>query len=115
VSDEHQSDRTDDADGTDRSDEVTDRTGDSDESLTAAEPSHGLGAAVAHASQHENPADRAESLGTGLGDQATGDIVIDSALQDLQNAPTDDLDAQIEAGQRVQQTLQARLSDLGGE
>lgn len=73
------------------------------------------GAAVAHASQHENPTDRAESLGTGLGDQATGDIVIDSALQDLQDAPADDLDAQIDAGQRVQQTLQARLSDLGGE
>jgi len=73
------------------------------------------GAAVAHASRHDNPTDRAESLGTGLGDQATGDIVIDSALQDLQDAPTDDLDAQIDAGQRVQQTLQARLSDLGGE
>jgi hypothetical protein len=75
----------------------------------------GNAAAVAHASRHENPSDRAESLGTGLGDQATGDIVIDSALQDLQNAPQDDLDAQIDAGQRVQQTLQARLSDLGGE
>ena len=78
-------------------------------------PAGGNAAAVAHASQHENPTDRAESLGTGLGDHATGDIVIDSALQDLQNAPQDDLDAQIDAGQRVQQTLQARLSDLGGE
>jgi DNA polymerase-3 subunit gamma/tau len=77
--------------------------------------SGGNAAAVAHASQHENPTDRAESLGTGLGDQATGDIVIDSALQDLQDAPQDDLDAQIDAGQRVQQTLQSRLSDLGGE
>lgn len=47
--------------------------------------------------------------------QPTGDIVIDAALQDLQNASPDDLDAQIEAGQRVHQTLQARLSDLGGE
>jgi DNA polymerase-3 subunit gamma/tau len=75
----------------------------------------GHAAAVAHASAHENPTDSAESLGTGLGDHATGDIVIDSALQDLQNAPQDDLDAQIDAGQRVQQTLQARLSDLGGE
>jgi hypothetical protein len=73
------------------------------------------GDAVAHASRHENPTDSAESLGTGLGDRATGDIVIDSALQDLQDAPQDDLDAQIDAGQRVQQTLQARLSDLGGE
>ena len=81
----------------------------------AADNAGGNAAAVAHASQHENPTDRAESLGTGLGDHATGDIVIDSALQDLQNAPQDDLDAQIDAGQRVQQTLQARLSDLGGE
>ncbi len=75
----------------------------------------GHAAAVAHASAHENPSDNSESLGTGLGDHATGDIVIDSALQDLQNAPQNDLDAQIDAGQRVQQTLQARLSDLGGE
>ena len=85
------------------------------ETLTPPERNQGLGAAVAHASQHENPTDRAESLGTGLGDHATGDIVIDSALQDLQEAPADDLDAQIDAGQRVHQTLQARLSDLGGE
>ncbi|NNM44689.1 hypothetical protein [Knoellia koreensis] len=45
----------------------------------------------------------------------TGDIVIDSALRDLQSAPADDLDAQIAAGQQVHRTLQARLSDLGGE
>ncbi|GAB3445222.1 hypothetical protein GCM10027517_25800 [Phycicoccus ginsengisoli] len=51
----------------------------------------------------------------GLGDRATGDIVIDSALQDLRDAPTEDLDAQIEAGRRVHRTLQGRLSDLGGE
>ena len=51
----------------------------------------------------------------GLGDHATGDIVIDSALQDLRNAPDDDLDAQVEAGRRVHQTLHGRLSDLGGE
>lgn len=51
----------------------------------------------------------------GLGDAATGDIVIDAALLDLRDAPADDLDAQIEAGRRVHQTLQARLSDLGGE
>ena len=84
------------------------------DAATESAPS-GNAAAVAHASQHENPTDRAESLGTGLGDHATGDIVIDSALQDLQDAPQDDLDAQIDAGQRVQQTLQSRLSDLGGE
>jgi hypothetical protein len=57
----------------------------------------------------------APSQHPGLGDQATGDIVIDSALQDLQDAPDGDLDATIEAGQRVQQTLQARLADLAGE
>jgi hypothetical protein len=45
----------------------------------------------------------------------TGDIVIDSALRDLQAAPAGDLDAQIAAGQQVHRTLQARLSDLGGE
>ena len=50
-----------------------------------------------------------------LGEHATGDIVIDSALQDLRDAPGDDLDAQIEAGRRVHQTLQGRLSHLGGE
>ncbi len=52
---------------------------------------------------------------TSLGEHATGDIVIDAALQDLQNAPGDDLDAQLEAGAAVStQTLQGRLSDLGG-
>ncbi|GAA2729881.1 hypothetical protein GCM10009867_00040 [Pedococcus aerophilus] len=50
-----------------------------------------------------------------LGEHTTGDIVIDSALQDLRDAPADDLDAQIEAGRRVHQTLQGRLSHLGGE
>ena len=50
-----------------------------------------------------------------LGEHSTGDIVIDSALQDLRDAPADDLDAQIEAGRRVHQTLQGRLSHLGGE
>jgi DNA polymerase-3 subunit gamma/tau len=84
-----------------------------DPTTKAAEPGHA--AVVSHASHQENPADTAESLGTGLGDQATGDIVIDSALQDLHDAPRDDLDAQIDAGQRVHQTLQSRLSDLGGE
>jgi DNA polymerase-3 subunit gamma/tau len=100
---------------------VTDQTPDASEpteaasDLQAGSPDAGRGASVAHASRHENPTDRSESLGAGLGDQATGDIVIDAALQDLQNAPSDDLDAQIDAGQRVHQTLQSRLSDLGGE
>ena len=50
-----------------------------------------------------------------LGEHATGDIVIDSALQDLRDAPEGDLDAPIAAGRRVRQTLQGRLSHLGGE
>ena len=51
---------------------------------------------------------------TRLGEHATGDIVIDAALQDLQNAPRDDLDRQLETGAAVHATLQGRLSDLGG-
>ncbi len=43
----------------------------------------------------------------------TGDLVIDAALRDLAASPADDLDAQIEAGEHVQRTLQARLGDLG--
>jgi hypothetical protein len=66
---------------------------------------------VAHTSALEDPV----ALAEGLGDAATGDIVIDSALEDLQQVPDDDLDAQIEAGQRVHDTLKSRLSDLGGE
>jgi hypothetical protein len=100
---------------TDATDGASDVPSDGASAEPAAAAAGGNAAAVAHASQHENPTDRAESLGTGLGDHATGDIVIDAALQDLQNAPRDDLDAQIDAGQRVQETLQARLSDLGGE
>ena len=49
------------------------------------------------------------------GEGVTGDALIDAALRNLEDAPADDLDAQIAAGQRVHQTLQARLSDLGGE
>ena len=45
----------------------------------------------------------------------TGDVLIDAALRGLDEAPPEDLDAQIEAGRRVHQTLQARMSDLGGE
>jgi hypothetical protein len=45
----------------------------------------------------------------------TGDPVIDAALRDLEQAPGQDLDAQIGAGQRLHQVLQGRLSDLGGE
>lgn len=48
-------------------------------------------------------------------DGETGDVLIDAALRGLDEAPPEDLDAQIEAGRRVHQTLQARLSDLGGE
>ncbi|HEV7145461.1 MAG TPA: hypothetical protein VGN48_00545 [Pedococcus sp.] len=72
-----------------------------------------------HSEQHSPPdahpeTDRTPPSSTDLGDHATGDLVVDAALQDLQNAPADDLDAQLEAAGRVHQTLQARLSDLGG-
>jgi len=44
----------------------------------------------------------------------TGDLVIDAALRDLAASDPGDLDGQIEAGERVQRTLQSRLTDLGG-
>lgn len=65
---------------------------------------------------HEAPNDRAaqQHERSALGEHATGDIVIDASLQDLQNAQGDDLDRQLEAGAAVHTTLQGRLSDLGG-
>ena len=62
-----------------------------------------------------SPAPADDSAAPDLGEHTTGDIVIDSALQDLRDAPEDDLDARIAAGRRVHQTLQGRLSHLGGE
>lgn len=53
--------------------------------------------------------------GAPSGDGPTGDAQIDAALAELDAAAPDDLDAQIEAGQRVHRTLQSRLSDLGGQ
>ena len=44
----------------------------------------------------------------------TGDPVVDAATDQLAAAHTDDLEAQIEAGERVHQALRSRLSDLGG-
>ncbi len=44
----------------------------------------------------------------------TGDLVIDSALSDLDSAPEGDLDATIAAAEAVHQTLKSRLTDLGG-
>jgi len=85
------------------------------ESRATEHPESHRAGAVEHASRQVDPSEQAEGLGAGLGEHATGDIVIDAALQDLQDAPADDLDAQVEAGRRVQQTLQSRLSDLGGE
>ncbi len=46
-------------------------------------------------------------------EQTTGDAAIDAALHDLETAPADDLDAQAEAGRRLHEALQGRLSDLG--
>lgn len=43
----------------------------------------------------------------------TGDIVIDAALRDLTQVPSEDLDAHIEAAESLQRTLQGRLANLG--
>jgi DNA polymerase-3 subunit gamma/tau len=53
--------------------------------------------------------------GAPSGDGPTGDAQVDAALAELDTAAPEDLDAQIEAGQRVHRTLQSRLSDLGGQ
>ncbi|NHA67785.1 hypothetical protein [Phycicoccus flavus] len=44
----------------------------------------------------------------------TGDDTVDDALRELARVPADDLDNQLETGERLQQTLRARLGDLGG-
>lgn len=62
-----------------------------------------------------SPAAPAAQTGEAGESGETGDVLIDAALRGLDEAPSEDLDAQIEAGRRVHQTLQARLSDLGGE
>jgi DNA polymerase-3 subunit gamma/tau len=61
------------------------------------------------------PGPRPAPPGAPTGDGPTGDAQIDTAIADLEGAAPDDLDAQIEAGQRVHRTLQSRLSDLGGQ
>jgi hypothetical protein len=48
------------------------------------------------------------------GSVPTGDIVIDAALEDLDNVDVDDLDACVRAAEDLQRTLQARLAHLGG-
>jgi len=71
-------------------------------------PAAGPAAAAAQAGKAGESAQTGES-------GETGDVLIDASLRGLDEAPPEDLDAQIEAGRRVHQTLQARLSDLGGE
>lgn len=61
------------------------------------------------------PSPRPAPPGAPTGDGPTGDAQVDAALAELEGAAPDDLDAQIEAGQRVHRTLQSRLSDLGGQ
>jgi DNA polymerase-3 subunit gamma/tau len=61
------------------------------------------------------PSPKPAPPGAPSGDGPTGDAQIDAALAELDTAAPDDLDAQIEAGQRVHRTLQSRLSDLGGQ
>lgn len=43
----------------------------------------------------------------------TGDIVIDSALRDLDSVDPADLDGHVEAAEALQRTLQGRLANLG--
>ncbi|MGL5853394.1 MAG: hypothetical protein ACRCZD_21635 [Phycicoccus sp.] len=43
----------------------------------------------------------------------TGDVAVDTATAAMETAP-DELDAQLQAGEEVHRTLQARLGDLGG-
>ena len=44
----------------------------------------------------------------------TGDIVIDAALADFEQADDSDLDGVIAAAERVHETLRGRLADLHG-
>ncbi len=44
----------------------------------------------------------------------TGDDQIDAALDDLDRVRESDLEAQLAAGERVNEVLGRRLSDLGG-
>ena len=75
----------------------------------SAEPADATGPAEERTAQRDDSRPDGDQ---GLGDAATGDIVIDSALQDLRDAPAGDLDAQIEAGQHVQRTLH-RVTIIG--
>ncbi|CCI51805.1 hypothetical protein [Nostocoides jenkinsii] len=43
---------------------------------------------------------------------ATGDLVVDAALAGLREVPDTDLDGLLAAGEHLQATLSARLSDL---
>jgi len=45
----------------------------------------------------------------------TGDPVVDAALQLLTRADDDDVDAQIAAGERLEDDLTTRLTDLAPE
>jgi len=61
------------------------------------------------------PTDAVPSTGSGPADPPeTGDLVIDAALSDLAATDPGDLGAQLEAGERLDQTLRSRLADLGG-
>jgi hypothetical protein len=48
------------------------------------------------------------------GSVPTGDIVIDAALEELDNVDAGDLDGCVGAAEDLQRTLQARLAHLGG-
>ncbi|KAB7744630.1 hypothetical protein GA707_08495 [Nostocoides sp. F2B08] len=64
-------------------------------------------------SDQETRIDPSTDTQAGIAEPLTGDIVIDSALRDLDSAEPHDLDAQIELAESLQRTLQGRLADLG--
>jgi hypothetical protein len=66
-------------------------------------------------SEEGAPTPKPAPPGAPSSDGPTGDVQIDAALAELDAAAPDDLDGQVEAGQRVHRTLQSRLSDLGGQ
>ncbi|WP_282072250.1 hypothetical protein [Janibacter hoylei] len=59
------------------------------------------------------PEDQTDTTSEATPAPETGDLVVDSALTDLDAVDTADLDAVLAAGEAVHATLTSRLSDLG--
>jgi len=91
-------------------------SGETDDSTSGSEhkPADVPGVPAQGAPESEVPGSADEPAPAEEAAPETGDLVIDAALRDLAETPSEDLDAQIESGEQVQRTLQGRLSDLGG-